>query len=70
MKKLRAGIPRVALTPVEAAASIGVGLDFFEQHVAPELSQIRRGRKRLIPVVELERWADENAEKLSGVGAG
>jgi excisionase family DNA binding protein len=62
MKKLRADIPRVALTPSEAAASLGVGLDFFDEHVAPELRLIRRGRKRLIPVRELERWAAESAE--------
>ena len=62
MKKLRADIPRVALTPPEAAASLGVGLDFFDHHVAHELRLIRRGRKRLVPVRELERWAVENAE--------
>jgi hypothetical protein len=62
VKKLRAEIPRVALTPPEAAASLGVGLDFFDQHVAPELRLIRRGRKRLVPVRELERWVVENAE--------
>lgn len=62
MKKLHAEIPRVALTPPEAAASLGVGLDFFDEHVSPELRLIRRGRKRLIPLRELERWAAENAE--------
>jgi excisionase family DNA binding protein len=61
MKKLVAGIPRIALTPAEAAASIGVGPDFFEANIAPELRLIRRGRKRLIPVTELERWVAENA---------
>jgi hypothetical protein len=60
-KKLPASIPRIALTPPEAAAAIGVGPDFFDQNVAPELRLIRRGRKRLVPVTELERWATESA---------
>jgi hypothetical protein len=60
-KKLPASVPRIALTPPEAAAAIGVGPDFFDQNVAPELRLIRRGRKRLVPVVELERWTAENA---------
>ena len=37
MKKLDAPIPRVALTPAEAAAALGVGPDFFDQHVRPDL---------------------------------
>ena len=60
-RKLATSIPRIALTPPEAAAAIGVGPDFFEQNVAPELRLIRRGRKRLVPVSELERWTAENA---------
>lgn len=63
VKKLRTEIPRIALTPPEAAASLGVGLDFFDEHVAPELRLIRRGRKRLVLVAELERWAIEHSER-------
>jgi excisionase family DNA binding protein len=66
MKKLDAPIPRVALTVPEAAAALGVGADFFNEHVRPELRVIRRGSKRLIPVAELQRWAEENAEKVLG----
>ncbi|MGN6663923.1 MAG: helix-turn-helix domain-containing protein [Solirubrobacterales bacterium] len=62
MKKLPVSIPRIALTPAEAAAAIGVGPDFFNANVAPQLRLIRRGRKRLIPVRELERWVAENAD--------
>jgi len=61
-KKLNASVPRIALTPPEAAAAIGVGPDYFDEHVAPHLGLIRRGRKRLVPVRELERWVAENAE--------
>jgi hypothetical protein len=55
-RKLATSIPRIALTPPEAAAAIGVGPDFFDENVAPELRLIYRGRKRLVPVTELERW--------------
>lgn len=65
-KKLTASIPRIALTPAEAAAAIGVGPDFFDANVAPELRLIRRGRKRLVPVTELERWTTENANRATG----
>ena len=47
---------RLALTRSEAAAAIGVSLDSFERYVQPELRLVRRGRLRLVPVVELERW--------------
>ena len=66
MKKLEAPIPRVALTVPEAAASLGIGVDFFNENVRPELRIIRRGSKRLVPVAELERWAAENAERALG----
>jgi len=65
-KKLAVSIPRIALTPTEAAAAIGVGPDFFDANVAPELRLIRRGRKRLVPVSELERWTAENATHVLG----
>lgn len=43
-----------------------MGPDFFEENVAPELRLIRRGRKRLVPVTELERWIAENTERALG----
>jgi len=63
-KKQPPPIPRLALTPAEAAASIGVGPDFFAEHVAQELRIVRLGRKRLIPVAELERWLEAKAETI------
>ena len=50
--------------------SLGMSLDSFERHVQPELRLIRRGKLRLVPVAELERWANENAEACSDVRAG
>lgn len=59
-----APIPRIALSREEAAASLGVSLDSFERHVQPSIRMIRRGRLRLVPVCELERWADDAAERV------
>lgn len=64
LRKLAAPIPRFALTVPEAAASVGVGLDFFNENIRPELALIRRGSKRLVPVTELQRWVAENAERV------
>jgi hypothetical protein len=61
--RLTAPIPRVALTPSESAAALGVGETYFTEHVRPELCLIRRGRKVLVPVAELERWATQNADR-------
>jgi len=56
-----APVPRVALTREEAAVSLGVSLSHFARHVAPELRVVRSGSVRLVPVAELERWAEKNA---------
>jgi excisionase family DNA binding protein len=58
--------PRIAFTKQEAAAAIGVSVDFFEQHVQPDLKLVRQGRKVLIPVAELEAWVSENAQRTLG----
>ncbi len=39
-----------------------MSIDSFERYVQPELRLIRRGRIRVVPVRELERWLEENAE--------
>ena len=62
----RRQVPRVALSRQEAAVALGMSLDSFERHVQPELRLIRRGKLRLVPLVELERWAIENAESING----
>lgn len=56
--------PRVALTIDEACASLGVGWDLFHASIEPELRVIRLGRRKLIPVAELERWCERRAEAL------
>ena len=54
-------VPRIALTRAEASQALGISMDSFERYVQPEVRVIRRGRMRLIPLRDLERWADENA---------
>ena len=56
-------VPRVALRPEEAATALGVSRDFFDESIAEELRVIRRGRLKLYAVRELERWAEETAER-------
>jgi len=55
--------PRVTLSREEAASALGMSLDSFERHVQPDLRMVRRGRLRLVPVSELQRWAEQAAEK-------
>jgi hypothetical protein len=67
--------PRLALTRAEAAEALGMSLDSFERYVQTEVSLVRRGRMRLVPIGELERWLAENAERpmaaqLAGAGSG
>jgi single-stranded DNA-binding protein len=63
--------PRLAVTRAEAATALGMSINSFERHVQPELRIVRRGKLRLIPLREIERWLDNNAEPtLQGPGWG
>jgi len=55
--------PRLALGPDEAAAVLGVSRDYFDEHVIHELRIVRRGRRILIALTELERWLDRAAAR-------
>ncbi len=57
------GVPRLALTPTQAAEALSVSPDFFRDHVAAELRWTYRGRKKLVAVTELQRWLDASAAK-------
>jgi excisionase family DNA binding protein len=61
----KAPVPRLALSVQEACASIGVSWDYWREHVEHELRVVRRGRRKLIAVTELERWLAENGERAS-----
>lgn len=58
---------RLALTPDEAARCLGISRDHFDAHVGPFLPVVRLGRRKLIPVAELERWVnDQSARGVDG----
>jgi excisionase family DNA binding protein len=63
--KSRPGL-RLALSPDEASAALGVSRDFFDEHIAHELRIVRRGRRKLIAIAELERWL----ERAGGLAVG
>lgn len=52
---------RLALSRGEAAETLGVSVDYFSEHLAPEIRAVRRGRRRLYPVREIERWLERAA---------
>jgi hypothetical protein len=55
-------VPRVALTLSRelAAASLTMSVDHFDRHVLPKLRVVQVGRRKLIPVRELELWIEQN----------
>lgn len=59
-----ATVPRVALSVEEACASIGCSRDFWDDHLAGQIPLVYVGRKRLVPVRELERWLQRNATRI------
>ncbi|MGH2857538.1 MAG: hypothetical protein ACRDMJ_08630 [Solirubrobacteraceae bacterium] len=59
-------VPRLALSKVEAARTLGVSVDFLENHVLHDLRMVRRGRRLLIPIAELQRWIEHNAHRTLG----
>jgi hypothetical protein len=56
-------VPRLLLTREESARALGMSLDSFERYVQNEVRLIRRGRMRLVPLRELERWLAENVQR-------
>jgi hypothetical protein len=62
--KARSPVPRLALSATEAPDALGVGWDYFKAHIASELRWVRRGSKKLVAVTEIQRWLDENADRL------
>jgi hypothetical protein len=43
-----------------------MSINSLERHVQPELRLVRRGKLRLIPMREIERWLEENADLAVG----
>ena len=53
--------PRLALSPAEAAESLGIDRSTFYERVLPYIRVVREGRRVLIPVSELELYLERNA---------
>jgi hypothetical protein len=60
--------PRGAFSVAESCSWLGCSPEWFASHVAPEISMVRRGRKVLVPLSELERWLGENASREGATG--
>jgi excisionase family DNA binding protein len=59
--------PRLALSPDEAAAALGVSRDHLDEHIAHELRSVRRGRRKLVAIRELELWLERSAARTADV---
>lgn len=59
--------PILALSVEQACEALGVSWDTWRVHIEPDMRLVRLGRRKLIPVSELQAWLDRHAE---GVGVG
>ena len=64
-KTRRPALPRLSVSPDEAAEMLGVSRDYLDEHVLHDLRVVRRGRRILIALTELERWLDQAAARCS-----
>jgi hypothetical protein len=54
---------KLAVTKSQAADMLSISLNSFERYVMADLKLIRKGRLVLVPVDELGRWVERNAER-------
>jgi excisionase family DNA binding protein len=64
-RERKRSLPRLSVSPDEAAEMLGVSRDYLDEHVLCELRTVRRGRRVLIALAELERWLDQSAARVS-----
>jgi hypothetical protein len=64
--KENVGVPRLALSPDEAAAALSVSRDFFDQHVGHEIKFVRRGRRKLYAVAAISAWLERESSLAVG----
>ncbi len=62
-ERLQAPLARLAYRKGEAAAVLGISEDHFAT-IAQEIPCVRRGRVTLFAASHLQRWLEENAERL------
>jgi hypothetical protein len=56
-----APVPRLALSPAEAADALGVSRNHLDRHIGHELRWTIRGQRKLVAVAELQRWLERSA---------
>jgi len=56
-------VPRLALSPDEAAEALSCSRSFFDEVILPELRFVRRGRRVFVPVTELQKWLEHSASR-------
>lgn len=54
----------LTVSPEAAASMLGIARSTFYERVLPDLRVIDLGRRRLVPVRELERWVEANASRV------
>src|ERR1019366_2180290 len=59
--------PALALSVEQACEALGVSWDTWRAHIEPDVRLVRLGRRKLIPVSELQAWLERHAESI-GVG--
>ena len=64
-KDRKRALPRLSVSPDEAAEMLSVSRDYFDEHILPDLRIIRRGRRILVPLTQLERWLDQTATSVA-----
>jgi hypothetical protein len=62
--RLTVTVAPVSVPKPVAAQVLGMSVDSFDRYVMAEVRCVRRGSLRLFPVAELDRWANENAQRL------
>jgi excisionase family DNA binding protein len=56
--------PILALSVEQACEALGVSWDTWRVHIEPDVRLVRLGRRKLIPVSELQAWLDRHAESV------
>jgi hypothetical protein len=56
-------VPRLALSIREACDALGVGWDFWHEQIEPEIRLVRLGRRKLVPVNELQIWLERHSAR-------
>jgi hypothetical protein len=56
--------PALALSIEQAHQALGISWDTWKSHVECEVRIVRIGRRKLVPVTELQRWLDDHAESV------